>query len=169
MSPASLDLVVRLALDRRAEGEAQRPYRRIPAYRESGGGAQVFQLDLVTRPTDVAHVQEYAEADILLLVAGHRKERLEVADETPVAAQHIADGIAGTQARGLEAAHRAHAARVEVLEERQRLAAVAVGVARLAVQHEGEPRKALRGEEPLALGVGAGVLEVAARPAHLGA
>src|SRR5688572_20565283 len=157
----SLDLVPVLALDRRAEREAQRAHRRVPAHREPRAHAQVVRADLLQRAPDVAHVGEEPQAHVLLLVAGHREEDLEVADDAPVAAEDVAVEVARAERGGLETAHRAHAAGVEVLEERQGLAAVAVGVADLAVQQEREPREAFVREEPLALEGRAMVGEVA--------
>src|SRR6185436_19469912 len=119
---------------------------------------------------DLPRVQEKREADVLFLVTGQREEELEVGDEAPVAADHVAVEVLGAQGGGLEGAHRAYAARVEVLEEGERLPLVPVGIPELDVEHGGEPRQVIgvRVQE-LALVRGAVVREVAGRHANLDA
>src|SRR5688572_13225439 len=133
----ALDLVGVLLLERRAERETQRADRRIPAHGDARRDADVARVDLLARAPHVARIDEGREAHVLFLVARHREQELHVGHEAPVAAQHVAVQVDRAEGRRLEGAHAAHAAGVEVLEERQRLALVAVGVADFAVEHDG--------------------------------
>src|SRR5579862_348616 len=163
----ALDLVPGPLLHRIGEREAQGPDRRVPAYRDTDRDAHVLPANEVVGAPDVAAVDEARQAHVLLLVARHRKQHLEVADEPAVAAEDIAVLVLGSEARHREAADRSHAARVEVLEERQRLVLVAVRIAELAVHHEREEGNALGSPEVLALVREAIVREVARWQAHL--
>src|SRR4051812_11240513 len=161
-----LDLVPRLLGDRLCDREAQRTHRGIPAYREAGGIAKVGRPHALVHAPDVAEVEEERQADVPFLVPRHREEHLGIAHHAAVAAEDVAVDVARAERRRLVAPHRAHAAGIEVLEERQRLVPVARGVAEFRVQHEREPAEA-RGRRPeeLALVRGAVVQQVAGRHA----
>ena len=133
-----------LFVERDAVAELQRPDRRVP--REPDAVRVAELLVVLLQAVDVAPfrdagdlpgVDEHARAHRLVPLE-ERIEQLGVADDLALAAQRVAVDVLRAERRRLVAAHRAHAAGVEHLEERQRLAAVPVGVADVAAQHQHE-------------------------------
>src|SRR5207342_3538376 len=99
----------------------------------------------------------------VLLRARHREQDLQGADQLAVAADRVAQLVLRAERERAIAAHRAGAAAEKVLEERQRLVAVAAGIADLAAGMEGEGARQrvvplVLEPEPVVLQVAAGQL-----------
>ena len=130
--------IARLGVERNGVAELERADRRVP--RDADAGRVAERLELAARVAvgvDLAGVDEHARAHRLVALED-RIEQLDVADDLALAAERVAVDVARAERAVLVAAHRADAAGVERLEERQRLAAVAVAVADVAAQHQHE-------------------------------
>src|SRR5512138_2107413 len=124
-------MVRALRVERLCERQAQGTERRAPEEGETGRIAQVGEVEALRE--DVAAVDEPGEPQRRILVrARHREQHLEAAGRLAVAADRRAGDVLRAERERAVAAHRAGAAAEEVLEERQRLAAQAAGVAELA-------------------------------------
>src|SRR5438034_10811513 len=120
-------MVRAFGVERLGERQAQGTERRGPGKAEAGRVAQVVELDAVVE--HVAAVDEPGEPQRLVLQrAGYREEDLGARGELAVAAERGAEFVDRAEAERAVAAHRAGAAGVVVLEERQRIAAPAFGL-----------------------------------------
>ena len=163
-----LHLVFRLLLQWLGQAEFERADRRKPAYANTDRAAQVTEFHFLERAEHVADIGKNRQTNRFVgLHARHREQQLDVADNAPVAADKVAVGITRAKRALLEAADRIDATGIGVLEERQRLAAVAICHADLAADAEDDrPPDRL---QPLAAGLQAPKLDVAARQADFGA
>src|SRR5688572_13932754 len=127
--------VVRLFQDRQADAHFKRPEGRNPECGDARRGPDVAHLVAIAGRPDV---DEGAHArGTLPLEPREGKENLGIAQILEPAAARVALDVLGTDREHAETAHRAHAAEIEVLEERQRgRITVAVARADLSVQHE---------------------------------
>src|SRR5205085_4993223 len=111
-------------VDRERVADRDRSDRRLPLQRQAGGDAELVELEIARAREHVAVVDEGGDARALHAVEDVREEELEGAGRLDRAAERLhlretteirgrAEGVGG------EAAHRAGAAGVEVLEEGQ--------------------------------------------------
>src|SRR5688500_4516459 len=118
-------------------GQAQRAERRGPEKADAGGIAHLAEIPLVH--VDLAAVDEGREAQrAVRLRPGHREQDLRDADDLAIAAGRVAELVERSERERAIAAHRARAAGEEVLEEGQRLRAVAAGEPDLSAEVQRE-------------------------------
>src|SRR5215471_1738934 len=129
--------IARLLVEGSRDAEFQGADRRVPGEAESPGRAQLRETDPVGRRVDLPRVDEGAEAHRpILQIPRNGKKQLRAQVDLAIAPEEGAVDVARTQRCGAEAAHAADAARVIVLEERQRLAPVAVRGVELPGSHQ---------------------------------
>src|SRR5262249_6622239 len=121
-----LDVVVGFVVERPRDAELQRPERRVPGERDAGRVAPGLERERFFLAVDLPAVDERAQSHRSLLAhAGEREQQLRRCVGLLRAAERAAVDVARTERGGIVAAHAADAPEVEVLEERQRLSAVA--------------------------------------------
>src|SRR5687768_3875088 len=117
--------------------QPQRAERRRPEQADAGGVAQLAKVDLIA--VHLPAVDERSEAQrAVLLGAWHGEKDLGDAGDLAVAAGRVTQLVARAERERSVAAHRTRAAGEEILEERQRLAAVPAGETEVAAQVQGE-------------------------------
>src|SRR5262245_39648846 len=129
--------IARLLVEGARDAEFQGADRRVPGEAESPGRAQFRETDRIGHRVDLPRVDERAEAHRpILQLSRNGKKQLRAQVDLAVATEEGAVDVARTQRGGAEPAHAADPARVIVLEERQRLAAIAVRGVELAGRHQ---------------------------------
>src|SRR6267378_5647737 len=135
----ALDIVPGLVVQRPCETDLHRPHRRVPGEADSRRRPHLRKVEFIVQSVNLASVDERSEAHRPVETAArHGKQQLRRYVDLAVAAEEAAVYVARAQGRRPESAYAADAARVIVLEERQRLSAIAVAEVELAAQHKRE-------------------------------
>src|SRR5262249_14978772 len=154
-------LLTRLLVEVQAVVEPQRPQRGVEPDPRTRGEPEVGRVERRAEPVRVPGVEEEGEPEVG--DERDRDEQLRVEEQLLVAADHVPLGVLGAHRPGPLTAERSGAPEEEPLEDRDLLAAPALGDADLAPDRV-HPVEDWQGEEPRAVHDHAIELDVAAEP-----